>query len=253
VNSRISEAVGLNEGRTYFATGLAMIFEIEGVENFPEASWIGHFGRTYYSNAAVLMGITLEEGIVEIVALGGKNCYPSEICKNFMTKGRLADDFKKAKVVRSTGCSAKAYTGMKKPYKGNFIAIADSAAYVEVETQGAFMCAYRAVEALADEFEGKNGFEEYTKWWLESFEFNGEDFLQVAQGYALIPTYTDEELDYLFALGSTMELPGTYSQYKTPKLMWEAFLQDPERIKKEKPELYAKIEKRSSVTLKGTF
>ena len=253
VNSRISEAVGLNEGRTYFATGLAMIFELEGVENHPDSSWIGHFGRTYYSNAAVLMGITLDEGVVEIVALGGKNCYPSEICKNFMTKGRLAHNFKNAKVVRATGCSAKAYTGMKKPYKGNFIAIGDSGAYVEVEAQGALMCGYRAVDAIAKEFEGKNGFEEYTKWWLESFEFNGDDFLQVAQGYALIPTYTDEELDYLFLLGSDKDLPGTYSQYKTPKLMWDAFLSDPERIRKEKPELFKKIEKRSSVTLKGTF
>ncbi|RMF98421.1 MAG: NAD(P)/FAD-dependent oxidoreductase [Candidatus Schekmanbacteria bacterium] len=253
VNSRISAAVGLNEGRTYFATGLAMIFEIEGAENHPEATWIGHFGRCYYSNAAVLMGITLEEGIVELVALGGKNNMPTDICNNFMTKGRLKDNFKKAKVVRATGCAAKAFTGMKKPYKGNFIAIGDSAAYVEVETQGALMCGYKAVEALVDEFEGKKGFEKYTKWWLDSFEFNGEDFLQVAQGYALIPTYTDEELDYLFSIGAKKEFPGTYSQYKTPKLMWEAFLEDPEKIKREKPELYAKIEKRTSITLKGTF
>jgi len=253
VNSRISEAVGLNEGRTYIATGLAMIFELEGVQNHPEASWIGHFGRCYYSNASVLMGITLDEGIVEIVALGGKNKMPSEICKDFMTKGRLAKNFEKAKMVRATGCSCKAYTGMKKPYKGNFIAIGDSGAYVEVETQGALMCGYRAVDALVKEFEGENGFEEYTKWWLDAFEFNGPEFLQVAQGYALIPTYTDEELDYLFSLGENKDLPGTYSQYKTPKLMWEAFLEDPGRIKKEKPELFEKIQKRSSVTLKGTF
>ena len=47
VNSRISEAVGLKGGRTYFATGLARLFEIEGVENFADASWRGHCGRSY--------------------------------------------------------------------------------------------------------------------------------------------------------------------------------------------------------------
>jgi len=253
VNSRISEAIGLNEGRTYFTTGFAMIFEIEGYQNHPESTWVGHFGRSYYSNAAVLMGITLDEGIVELVAMGGKSKLPPLIYEDFSTKGRLAKNFEKAKVVRATGCSAKAFTGMKKPYKGNFLAIGDTGAYVEVETQGALMCGYKGIEALSAEFDGKNGFEEYTKWWLKSFEFNGDDFLQVAQGYALIPTYTDEELDYLFALAEKKELEGTYSQYKTPKLMWNAFLEHKDRIKKEKPELFAKIEKRTSVTLKDSF
>ena len=253
VNSRVSDAIGLNEGRTYFVTGLAMIFEIEGYQNHPKDTWVGHFGRCYYSNAAVLMGITLDEGIIELVALGSKAKPPRMIYNDFSTKGRLAANFAKAKIVRATGCSAKAFTGMRKPYKGNCIAIGDAAAYVEVETQGALMCGYKAIEALADELAGKKGFENYTRWWLSSFEFCGDDFLQVAQGYALIPTYTDEELDYLFALAENKEFPGTYSQYKTPKLMWDAFLEEKERIKKEKPDLYEKIQKRFTITLKDSF
>ncbi len=253
VNSRVSDAAGLNEGRTYFVTGLAMIFEIEGYQNHPKDTWVGHFGRTYYSNAAVLMGLTLDDGIIELVALGSKSKPPQMIYNDFSTKGRLAKNFEKAKLVRATGCSVKAFTAMKKPYKGNLIAVGDSAAYVEVETQGALMCSYKAIEAVSDEFAGKKGFEEYTKWWLDSFEFNGNDFLQVAQGYAFIPTYTDDELDYLFCLAEKKSFPGTYSQYKTPRLMWDAFLEEKDRIAKEKPELFAKIQNRFKLTLKDSF
>jgi len=28
--------------------------------------------------------------------------------------------------------------------------------------------------------------------------FSGIDFMQVSQGFVLVPTYTDDELDYLF-------------------------------------------------------
>ena len=54
--------------------------------------------------------------------------------------------------------------------------------------------------------------------------------MQVTTGYALIPTYTDDEIDYLFSLchGHTME--GSWSQYKSPKMMWNLILKDPEKI-----------------------
>jgi len=65
--------------------------------------------------------------------------------------------------------------------------------------------------------------------------------LQVAQGYALVPTYSDDELDYLFALTGDEVLEGTFSQYKSPKLMWASMLRHEEKIQREKPELYNKI------------
>ncbi len=86
-----------------------------------------------------------------------------------------------------------------------------------------------------------DGFAEYTRWWQESFEFNSDDYLQVAQGFALVPTYTDDELDYLFSLIEDEILEGTYNQYKSPRLMWGAFLRHKERIARERPELHRKI------------
>ncbi|MFC1591846.1 NAD(P)/FAD-dependent oxidoreductase, partial [Thermodesulfobacteriota bacterium] len=134
-------------------------------------------------------------------------------------------------------------------WQGNTLVIGDAAAYVEVETQGGLMCGYRAGQAVARELSGEGGFDEYTQWWQASFEFLGEDFMRVAQGFVLVPTYTDEELDYLFALIEGERLEGTYNQYRSPKLMWDAILRHADRIRPERPEVFEKItEKQVSIS-----
>ena len=52
--------------------------------------------------------------------------------------------FTPARVVKKMACMATAYSSMKIPYRGNTLVIGDAAAYVEVETQGALTCGYRA-------------------------------------------------------------------------------------------------------------
>jgi len=47
-------------------------------------------------------------------------------------------------------------------------------------------------------------------------------------------------------------LEGTYSQYKSPQLMWDAILKHEQRIAAERPELFAKI-KNKKLTLSETF
>jgi hypothetical protein len=84
------------------------------------------------------------------------------------------------------------------------------------------------------------------------FEFNSDDYLRVAQGFALVPTYSDDELDYLFALIEDEVLEGTYNQYKSPKLMWDAILKHRDQIAQERPDLYEKIESKK-LTLSDVF
>ncbi len=64
----------------------------------------------------------------------------------------------------------------------------------------------------------------------EQFEFNSPEALRVAQGYALVPTYTDDEIDYLFALVEDTPLDGAYGQYKAPRLIWDALMRHQDRI-----------------------
>jgi flavin-dependent dehydrogenase len=138
---------------------------------------------------------------------------------------------------------------MRTPYRGNALAIGDAAALVEVQTQGGLMCGFHAANAVLKELNGENGFDQYTRWWQNTFEFNSEEHLRVAQGYALVPAYSDDELDYLFALTEDEVLEGSLSQYKTPKLMWDSMLRHKDRIASERPELYEKIKSRNTLTL----
>ena len=115
------------------------------------------------------------------------------------------------------------------------------------------MCGYHAANAVASELQGENGFEQYTTWWQESFEFNSADYLKVAQGYALVPRYSDDELDYLFSLTEDEVLEGTFSQYTTPQVMWSSILRHKEKIAREKPDLYQKVCTIDTMSLSTTF
>ena len=55
------------------------------------------------------------------------------------------------------------------------------------------------------------------------------------------------ELDYLFSLCEGHNLHGTYSQYLTPKLIWDCIRLSADRIKEERPEIYAKMQKSGQV------
>ena len=119
--------------------------------------------------------------------------------------------------------------------------------------QGALMCGYHAARAIADELQGYPGFERYTQWWQSSFEFNSDEALRVAQGYALVPTYTDEEIDYLFALLEDTPLDGAYGQYKAPRLLWDALMRHRTVLRRERPELAEKFKNNAQMTLADTF
>ncbi len=174
---------------------------------------------------------------------------PDEILENLIADSPLTAQLKEMKILKKTGCTIKALSSLQTPYKGNVLAIGDTAAFVEVEVQGALMSGFHAAFAVRDELGDGTGFINYTYWWRKAFEFNSPDYLKVAQGYALVPTYTDNELDYLFALIENQTLQGTYSQYLTPKLIWDAILSHSDQLKQEAPALYQKIQNLNQLTL----
>lgn len=254
VNASMCQTFGLNETRTHMATAMCLKFIMEGITGIEENSWNLYYGRAYHSNAAVIIGPSLYgDGIYEVTISGDKVNTPAHIFEQFSTNSPMADNFKNAKLIKKLGCFVKAFNAMAEPCKGNVIAIGDATAMVEVEVQGAFLCGHHAAKAVVKELNGENGWDTYTKWWQESFEFNSSDYMQVAQGYALVPVYTDDELDYLFSLVEGECLYGTYSQYKTPKLIWDGIHKYDETIKAERPELFAKMQRMNQMSLSDSF
>jgi flavin-dependent dehydrogenase len=242
VNSKTAEKLGFNQGRICFATALCTLSVIEGLQDFEPCTLKSYMGRAYQSFAPLIMGPSLDGSDLRyLVIIGNKARKPELIYHDVVTQSPLASMFASARVVNKMACMATACSSMKIPYRDNTLVIGDAAAYVEVETQGALTCGFRAGTAVHRELSGKGGFVEYTRWWQDSFEFNSDDYLQVAQGFALVPTYTDDELDYLFSLIENETLAGTFNQYKSPRLMWGAFLSHKKRIARERPELHKKI------------
>jgi flavin-dependent dehydrogenase len=243
----------MNKERTRFFTALCLMHKVEGLKDYEHTAWTTYMGLGYGNASGVIVHPSFEEHLANVLVMSNKQRPPEQVYHDVITKGILAPRFEKARVVDRVGCAVMGFTSSKVPYRGNTLAIGDAAAYVEVEVQGGLMCGFHAAHAVRQELEGQDGFKEYTRWWQESFEFNSDEYLRVAQGYALVPTYTDAELDYLFALTEDQLLEGTGSQYKSPKLMWDSMLRHREKIAKEKPETYAKIKKNQEISITGTL
>lgn len=253
-NAHITESLGMNKERKYYHTALAEKYIVEGINNYEPLSWNFFFGRAFRSYAPVIIGPSFYgNDVVEVTIMGGRNKLPLKIFKNVTTDSPLAPMFKGSKLIDKHACSLRTFNSLQVPHKGNVIVAGDSAAYIEVEVQGGLMCGYHAANAVASELKGENGFEQYTTWWQKSFEFNSDDYLKVAQGYALVPAYSDGELDYLFSLTEDEVLEGTLSQYKTPKVMWNSILRYKDKIVREKPDLYAKVIKIHEMSLSLSF
>ena len=250
VNASVCGKFGLNKQRLGQAgdkvldMGMAysMKYLMEGITGVENNSWNLYYGNAYHSRTACIIGPSLVgDGIFEVTITGSPGQMPTKIFEEFTTASPMAKHFKNAKLIKKNGCGLKPFMAMKEPCRGNVMAIGDCAAMVEVETQGGLLCGYRAAKAVAEEREGKDGFAAYTKWWQDSFEFNSDDYMEVSKGYALAFVYTDDELDYLFALCEGHNLHGTYSQYLTPKLIWNCIRLSSEKIKTERPAIYAKM------------
>jgi flavin-dependent dehydrogenase len=191
--------------------------------------------------------------LADFIILGSPKEPPEKTFEFFTQKGPMAFMFKNAKIEAKHCCLTKAFSPIKNPAKGNTIIIGDAAAFVETQAQGALSCGFRAADAIAKELDGKSSFEEYNQWWLKAFEFNDAGMLRVVSGYALIPTYTDDEIDYLFSLCHGHALEGSWSQYKSPKMMWDLILKDPEKIQRERPEVWEKINAKVTRTLSDSI
>jgi flavin-dependent dehydrogenase len=253
--AQVAQSLGMNEDRIYFASALTLAVYMSNVKDYSPEQWCGFWGLCYGSNFAPLLGTGPAGHFdwADMILIGHPKQMPSALFEFFTKKGPVAYMFENAKIEQSHSCMTKAFSPIKKPYKGNVLVIGDAAAFVETQAQGALNCGLWAAEAVAQELEGKPGFEEYTQKWLKTFEFNDDGMLQVTSGYALIPYYTDEEVEYLFSLLDGVTMNGSWSQYDSPRMLWREIHKNDERIQKERPEVWAKITKQQAKTLSDSM
>ena len=250
-SAQIAQSLGMNQDRIYFAQAPVVAIYMSGVKNYFPNHWVGYWGSCYGSNYAPLIGTGPHEHFdwADLIMVGTAQQRPLELFEYFTRKSPVAWMFAEAKVERMHSCTTKAFAPLKSPYCGNCLVIGDAAAFVEVQAQGALNCGYWAADAVAQELDGKPGFAEYTRTWLDTFEFNDDGMMQVTTGYALIPYYTDEQVVYLFSLLDGITMNGSWSQYESPRLIWGEIHKHDERIQQERPDIWEKIQKQQSRTL----
>lgn len=246
-HANLTDTFGLNSGRSLFGVPFVLLYTIENTHGFEPKSWIQYYGSVYHPFAEVIVGPTLEDdNTIEMTIMGNSKMLPETFFENITKNSPLKENFSNARVIEKQGCSLKSYASLRKPYLGNVLSIGDSAAHVEVIVQGAIMCGYHAAKAIKEELNGKNGFEQYTKWWNNAFDFNRtefSDFISLYGSLTMMAKYSDDELDYMFSLLEGKTLDGNFSQFETPKKVWRAILEYKDKIQIERPELFEKISK----------
>ena len=242
VNAKLTGKFGLNKERHFDGMPYVVSYTMADTTGFEKNSWNQYYGKEIHPFAEVLVESSLDD-TVEITVTGVKQFKPEVLMQKIINDSPLSSHFKNARIVERRGCAVKSFDSLRKPYIGNVISIGDSAAHIEVITQGAIMCGYHAANAVKDELEGKNGFEKYTEWWNEAFDFNHTDPREFVKLYGALSMmkYSDEELDYLFSLVEDETICGNFSQFDVPKNVWTAILKYKDKIESEKPGLYEKI------------
>ncbi|MBE6072453.1 MAG: NAD(P)/FAD-dependent oxidoreductase [Clostridium butyricum] len=242
VNAKLTGVFGLNKERHFYGMPVVVSYTMANTTGFAPNSWNQFYGKELHPFAEVLVESSLDN-TVEITITGTKDFKPDAIMEKIINDSPLSHHFTNAHIVEKRGCAVKSFDSLRKPYLGNVVSIGDSAAHIEVITQGAIMCGYHAANAVKDEIEGKNGFEEYTKWWNEAFDFNHTNPSEFVSLYGKLSMmkYSNEELDYLFSLVEDDLICGNFSQFDVPKNIWSEILNYKEKIQNEKPELYEKI------------
>ena len=245
VNRKLTALFGLNKGYQCMGIPLTYEYTLEGTAGIPHNSWIQYYGDVYHPFMEIMVGeSTYSDDALEFTVMGIGDQKPKALFEKFRTESPLAENLKNARIVEKKGCACKNFLSLTTPYKGNVLAVGDSAAHIEVINQGAMMCGYNAGNAVMKELEGGQGFEEYTRWWNGAFEFNCEDPAEQLKMYGAINikrTLADDEIDYLFAMLQGDQYSGHFNQYEVPKNFWTAVLKHDDRIRTENPALYEKM------------
>lgn len=206
LSSRIARSVGINKDRTYYGKGPTIEYEVTDVDCPYDRGDMFFFGaKNFGGNAGAL---------IMVPSPNGKNAYRmetisplpastgTEIIEYFISKSPFAHWFRNVKIIDRSGAMVELMTPMITPYRGNILFVGDSAAFAECLYQCATMAGYMGAVCTEREFKDKKGFEEYTRWWADHFEWikNPKRMADYVKRIMFPRFFTIRELDFLFEL-----------------------------------------------------
>jgi flavin-dependent dehydrogenase len=234
--SKMVDSLGLNKDRpttgSHKMRGYGLV--LEGVETeLRHNSWLQFTIPSLNPAGSISMvmmpGDTNRLGTAELGDIS-----PVEALEKFMKMPAFASWFHNVRVVAKVATAGDAEhvrrPPLMEPAAGNVL-IASDATGIEATNPGAIACGYQAAKATLKELSGQKGYQEYTDWYLQSFENLLPNFKKAAARFmSLNPVCTNDDVDYLYDM-----LQG---QAGLPPVL---AAQNLERISKERPELYKKL------------
>jgi len=233
IKSRISETLGIEQKRKLISTKFArgIWYLVEGLESpYPDASLLTFTVPSLYERNVIIgqMGANMHSVTAGVLPFETLAAHPL-----------LAPMLRRARVVNKMHFTNFVRSPLQDLTAGNIVIAGDSTAPTETWIQGAVACGFQAVKAIEKERNNGNGYQEYKDWWQQAYSFNTPNYFKIlSDGYALNRVCNDEELDYVYGL--------LRDDIGIPAVMVDTKLAV---IKKDRPELYKKIARRTKKTM----
>lgn len=252
VNSQIVNGLQLAKSRKYFGSFRVASYFLDNIDYPYWDSWITCVGKGHtpwgrgqiYMVPKYLPDARPGDRPILDVFCGTPTGTPAKMGLDwFLTEGPFHTWFRNAVIVHKAACVLNFYTCIMHPVEGNIVVIGDAAAFIETYCQSAMMYAYRAAHAALNVLGTGTGYDDYTTFWRESFEYCWPGEIEKAlQGFGL-GKLPDDDLNYIFSLTTHEEYPGYVSENTAPYVMQKAIMSHIDQIRKERPAAAALIEK----------
>ncbi len=206
LSSRMAKESGANRARTFFGKGPTIEYEMVGVDVPYDRGDMFFFGADNFGGMAggiIMVPSPIAEDAYRLETISVLPASTAEkLIEYFVYKGPYAGWFKKAEIVDKSGALVEMLTPMLKPHLGNILFVGDSAAWLECLYQSATMAGYMGGLCVQEELEGKNGFDHYTRFWEDHFEWvkNPVRMADYMKRVMFPRFFTVKELDFLFDL-----------------------------------------------------
>ena len=252
VNSQIVNGLELFKTRKYFGSFRVASYFLDNIDYPYWDSWItcvgkGHTpwggGQLYMVPKYLPDAKENDKPILDVFCGTPCGMPAKKSLDHFLQNGPFKQWFRDAKVVHKAACVVNFYTCIMNPVEGNIVVVGDAAAFIETYCQSAMLYGFRAAQAALKVLATGKGYDDYTNFWRESFEYCWPGEIERAlQGFGL-GQLSDDALDYIFRLTDNEEYEGYVSENTAPNVMKHAIMSHIDQIKRERPDIAATIEK----------
>ena len=244
-NSVITQRLGFNEQRVFYATLIGAGYEILGTEMEEPLSlktWIGEDEIPIY-----YFGIPRAYSDEYVFFAGGFDPHFDyfRVVDRFIREGRFSRWFCHAQLVKKGSFVENVYSPIPEPFRDNVLLAGDAAWCQEIEINGAILCGWKAANAvtvaLRDNKPNREGISSYLEWWKRSL-FERHDYRDYLKPFTMTAYMSYEEIDYIFSLFKEPLQPCLHA-FTGGRLLGMEIMSRLPLISQERPELAAKIMK----------